>query len=203
MKNENLTNLKVTLENIWHSHYWQRIIANSVALIFIISTGITVFNTGSILIRSTIVVSFADIPQWHLFGEAPPSISLASKTDLQLTLVGILTATPTQAAQVIIATPDGAQKTYSVGQQLPGDAVLYRILPNSIIILHNGQLEELSMVTWSETNQTNSATNTTTDNSGTDNTPPTINNTPPVSPFNFLSPEIRRRLPAGFLRNYY
>ena len=76
----------------------------------------------------------------------PPLLTLASKTDLQLTLVGILTATSTQAAQVIIATPDGVQKTYTIGQQLPGDAVLYKILSNSIIILHHGRLEELSMV---------------------------------------------------------
>lgn len=88
------------------------------------------------------------ISHWHLFGiyqadaldpEALP------KTNLNLTLVGIMAATPEQASQVIIAVSGGEEKVYRQGDLLPGGAKIYKILKARVVLTHDGHYENLTL----------------------------------------------------------
>lgn len=82
------------------------------------------------------------ITEWHLFGQDPSHLP---SSQLQLSLIGILAANPMQSAQAIMVTPDGNQAVYVTGDTLPGGAVLYQILPDSVVIKRQGHLESLHL----------------------------------------------------------
>lgn len=92
------------------------------------------------------------IAGWHLFGDAakapvadvPPQSALP-ETKLNLVLRGVLAVADKQRAQAIIAQPNGDEQSYSVGDSLPGGAVLKEIKATSVILLRNHQFETLSL----------------------------------------------------------
>jgi general secretion pathway protein C len=71
--------------------------------------------------------------------------NLVKKTLLDLTLVGVLFVDKIDESQVIISTPNGEEKTYKIGDTLPGGAVLKRITANGVLVLREGNLESLSL----------------------------------------------------------
>lgn len=85
------------------------------------------------------------IRDWHLMGtyQAPPRAATA--TQLPLNLVGIMAAAQADQAQAIIATLDGQEKVYHIGDNLPGGVILQQILPDAVLIQHNNRLEKLSL----------------------------------------------------------
>lgn len=65
-------------------------------------------------------VDYADMAGWHLFGDAASGLSENPvAASLALTVQGIVMF-PGRRAHVIVSTPDQAQKTYKVRDQLPG-----------------------------------------------------------------------------------
>ncbi len=89
------------------------------------------------------------IASLHLFGQYDAAPTTVPKTQLQLTLEGI-EATVNQngtsaASRALIASPSGPVKVYKVGDSLPGDAVIKRILKSEVIISHNGSLESIKL----------------------------------------------------------
>lgn len=64
---------------------------------------------------------------------------------LNLEIVGILFAPNLQDSHVIIRAADGEEKTYLVGDALPGGAVLKKITAQGILVERDGNLESLSL----------------------------------------------------------
>jgi len=84
----------------------------------------------------------ATVTEWHLFGQDPRHLP---SSQLQLALLGILAANPSTASHAVIATPDGVQAVYSVGDTFPGGAILQQILPDSVVIKYKGRMEILHL----------------------------------------------------------
>ncbi len=88
------------------------------------------------------------ISHWHLFGAYDPGkldLKGVPDTSLNLTLVGLIAATPSSASQAIIAISDAQQKVYRKGDTLPGGAKLYKILSDRVILSREGRYEALKL----------------------------------------------------------
>ncbi|WBV65068.1 type II secretory system protein LspC [Legionella pneumophila] len=64
---------------------------------------------------------------------------------LNVTLVGILFADKIEESQVIIRFASGEEKTYNVGDKIPGGATIKRIMPGGVLVERDGTLESLSL----------------------------------------------------------
>ncbi|ERI48539.1 general secretion pathway protein C [Legionella pneumophila str. Leg01/20] len=64
---------------------------------------------------------------------------------LNVTLVGILFADKIEESQVIIRSASGEEKTYNVGDKIPGGATIKRIMPGGVLVERDGTLESLSL----------------------------------------------------------
>lgn len=85
----------------------------------------------------------------HLFGrgDAPASVAdiQAPDTNLNLTLKGIAAAEERSRSRALIAGPDGKDKNYATGADLPGGATVHEILPDRVILNRRGTLETLRL----------------------------------------------------------
>ena len=82
-----------------------------------------------------------------LFGDyVPLNLSEADikQSMLDVQVVGILFAAKENESQVILRVGGGKEEPYSVGDSLPGGAIIKRISSEGIVVLHNGALESLS-----------------------------------------------------------
>jgi general secretion pathway protein C len=83
-----------------------------------------------------------------LFGDYIPatlSDKEIKKSMLDAEVVGILYSSKAENSQVIIRTAGGQEKIYSIGDSLPGGAVIRRISETGVVVLRNGSLESLSL----------------------------------------------------------
>lgn len=83
-----------------------------------------------------------------LFGEyIPANLGDADikQSMLDAEIVGIMFDNKEKYSQVIIKAGGGQEKVYSIGDSLPGGAIIKRISPDGIVVLHNGALESLSL----------------------------------------------------------
>lgn len=67
------------------------------------------------------------------------------KSMLNVTLVGILFADKIEDSQVIIRSASGDEKTYKIGDKIPGEAIIKRITAGGVLVERNGTLESLSL----------------------------------------------------------
>lgn len=67
------------------------------------------------------------------------------KSMLDVTLVGILLSSDPNNSQVIIRSSSGDEKTYILGDSLPGGALIKRITAGGVLVERNGTLESLSL----------------------------------------------------------
>jgi len=85
----------------------------------------------------------------HLFGQAKvqagPAPVDAPDTRLNLTLRGILFNPTASFARAIIAAPGREDQQFRVGDQVPGGATINQILPDRVMLLHNGRHETLRL----------------------------------------------------------
>lgn len=85
---------------------------------------------------------------WPIFGVYLPKQlggMGVKQSHLQLKLVGVLYSSKLSDSQVILQTNEGEEKIFSVGDTLPGGAVLRSISADGILILFHGELEQLSL----------------------------------------------------------
>lgn len=148
--------MNLTLDN---EYFLNKNIALTVMAVLALFFVITVVDTGLDWMSSDNVapVSYpnivipkknfklSDIANWHLMGFNPRAGDLP-ETNLQLTLSGVLTMPDQKRATAIIASPGKPGKVYKPGELLPGGAILYRVLPDKVIIRNRGKLEELPLV---------------------------------------------------------
>lgn len=93
-----------------------------------------VINTQSILFSSP------------LFGDYVPPLAEANikESTLNVEIVGIMYSLNAEESQVLIE-EENSEHIYTVGDTLPGGAVIKRIDENEIVVLYNGSLESLSL----------------------------------------------------------
>ncbi|CAM2789560.1 general secretion pathway protein C [Legionella steigerwaltii] len=90
--------------------------------------------------------SFDAILHSSLFGVyVSNNLSSIKKSMLNVTLVGILFTHNLNNSQVIIRSATGEEKTYKLGDTVPGGAVIKRIMASGILVERNGTLESLSL----------------------------------------------------------
>lgn len=101
---------------------------------------------------NTLSADYAAIASWHLFGRTevgrpvntpPPPLPT---TPLNLRLVGVFfIERNTQRALALIADGSGPERSYHVGESLPGGARLEQVLRDHIIVSRNGRQEVLNL----------------------------------------------------------
>jgi len=91
------------------------------------------------------------IAQFHLFGKAgaravqkADKLTVAPKTRLRLILKGVFTAEQGGASGAIVEEIGKSSDYYSLGDTLPGNAVLEEVYSDRILLRRNGKLETLS-----------------------------------------------------------
>ena len=93
--------------------------------------------------RINVTTTMPLVSSWHLLGnyQMPPRAIATSK--LPLNLIGVMSSSASASAQAIIVSSDGQEKVYRPGDNLPGGVSLQEILPDAVLIQHNGHLEKL------------------------------------------------------------
>lgn len=102
-------------------------------------------------VRSPVAKS-RDIAQWHLFGmreetkePAVPRAAEIPETKLKLILRGIFASDDPTKGGAIIADPRKEENFYTVGTQVPGNAILKEIYPDRVVLMRNNQFETLRL----------------------------------------------------------
>lgn len=128
-----------------------------VAFLAFIGEIISSFNTTEHIITNTKPPAVnkqepirADSPLFitDLFGDYIP-INLAQaeikQSMLDVKIVGIMFSGEEKNSQVVLQVAGGKEEYYVIGDTLPGGAVIKRISPEGVVVLHNGVLESLSL----------------------------------------------------------
>jgi len=84
----------------------------------------------------------SDLADRHLFGISPSQD--APETQLNLQLSGIYQSSSINSESYALITMDQNTQNYTVGDVI-ANAVIEEILPNRVVIRHNGRLETLSL----------------------------------------------------------
>jgi general secretion pathway protein C len=113
-----------------------------------------VLNNGGAVTTSTAAATAVNLDRvaaLQLLGradavaEAPSAPIAAPETRLNLVLKGLLARHPQEEARAIIAQGSGDEKTYRVGDSLPGGASVHDILPDRVILSRGGRFETLTL----------------------------------------------------------
>ncbi len=128
------------------------------------ATAVAAQGLGNDVSKSIQGADFATIGGWHFFGrmEATPVVEAQPAptpvTPLNLRLVGVfLTEQRADRALALIAEGTGVERSYRVGESLPGGARLDQVQRNSVVVSRNGQQEVLNLPRLDEGRRTASA----------------------------------------------
>ena len=94
--------------------------------------------------------SFRKLTSANIFGVSEKAAvqqpSKAPETKLNLTLKGVLAATPMEMASAIIAQGKaGKEEIYSIGDRMPGNVLIKEIHPEYVVLERGGRLETLKL----------------------------------------------------------
>ena len=97
-------------------------------------------------------VAQGQLAKWHLFGDAQGKLDLTAlaqakmqETPLKLTLRGTFNEAHPEAGIAIIADEQGVDRSYRVGDLLPGDARLEQVLTGVVVLTRGDVRETLSL----------------------------------------------------------
>jgi general secretion pathway protein C len=92
-----------------------------------------------------------NIANFQLFGDTKaiaskpePILKDLPKTNLRLTLTGVMTSDSTENASALIQGPDKDTISYKIDDKLPGGAILKQVLTDRVVIDRSGRLENLA-----------------------------------------------------------
>lgn len=71
------------------------------------------------------------------------TIPVVPETPLKLRLLAVMSVDKQSEGLAIIAEPQGNQRSFRVGETIPGEAILNQVLTDRVIILRNGRQETL------------------------------------------------------------
>jgi len=99
--------------------------------------------------KSTLNYRVNDIVKANLFGDptpAPPKVTKARPTTLDLTLQGILASTDIDMARAIIRSGKKKSQLYSIGEEIKGAGVsIKEIKTHEVLLNRNGAIESLKI----------------------------------------------------------
>lgn len=107
---------------------------------------------GSMAIMPTEVMPARAVAELNLFGgvkqvtEITPPVEFSNvpKTKLDLTLNAVFAETTQAGASAVVATQNNSDaKRYFINETLPGNALLYAVYPDHVILKRGGRLEKL------------------------------------------------------------
>lgn len=111
-----------------------------------VAAELRVINTANAV--ESLPLSQATLASWALFGEAQAASAAAQQnapeTSLRLTLLGVFAHADDKQAGAIIASSSQDGKLYHPGDDLPGNAVLYKVYADKVLIKRLGNIETLS-----------------------------------------------------------
>jgi general secretion pathway protein C len=84
----------------------------------------------------------------NFFGDyVPNDVGAAGvkRSSLNISVVGILFASDETSSHVMLELPGHQVKVFGVGDEIPGGAVIKRITPEGILLMHDGVMESLSL----------------------------------------------------------
>lgn len=88
-----------------------------------------------------------EITHLHLFGEyTVEHVGFLPITQLNLTVEGIFYSNDVKQSELLVSTPNVKTKVYRVGDSLPGDAIIRKIFPDSVVIEYGGDLQTLPLI---------------------------------------------------------
>jgi general secretion pathway protein C len=92
----------------------------------------------------------ASVAQWHLFGNVAPAFdprsnALAPETTLELTLLGVFASEDPARGHAIIADARGEERSYRVGEELPGGVLLDAVHADRVLLSRGGVIEALRL----------------------------------------------------------
>lgn len=92
----------------------------------------------------------ASLASWHLFGNAlpladPRGAAAAPDTGLALVLHGLFAADDPKDGRAIIADDSGAERNYSVGDEVAPGVVLDAVYPDRVMLSRGGAIEALRL----------------------------------------------------------
>ncbi len=107
-------------------------------------------QTKSVVVNQDRQDNFRKLSAANLFGESDkavaPTARKAPETKLNLTLRGVLAATPNALASAIIAQGKaGNEDIYSIGDKMSDGVLIKEIHPTYVVLERNGQLETLRL----------------------------------------------------------
>ena len=85
------------------------------------------------------------LPKLHLLGKAETSLAGMPNTMLQLSLKGLYSGEEPELGSAIIAMPGKKDRVYSVGDKLPGGAILAGVYSDRVVLDRNDELEVLKL----------------------------------------------------------
>ena len=113
-------------------------------------TGESVLNTVMPVNNKTQRSNFKNLTSANLFGVSEKAVvqkqSKVPETRLNLTLKGLLAATPMEMGSAIIAKgKNGKEDIFSVGDKMPGGILVKEIHVDHVLLERNGRLEKLML----------------------------------------------------------
>jgi len=114
------------------------------------TTGESVLNTMLPVNNKTQRSNFKSLTSANLFGVSEKAVvqkqDKVPETRLNLTLKGLLAATPMEMASAIIAKgKNGKEDIFSVGDKMPGGILIKEIHVDHVLLERNGRLEKLML----------------------------------------------------------
>lgn len=106
-------------------------------------------STAVVVTAPSAQILAKQVADWHLFGRAQNVLVkgapiIAPETRLNLILRGVI-ALPEDAVAIIAGGAKAADKSYAIGDSLPGGASLKEIYGDRVIIEHRGRVETLTL----------------------------------------------------------
>lgn len=96
-----------------------------------------------------VAIHIPHVPQvelTHVYGKFVESLDSLPETQLQVTLQGVIIMTGTSNKNAaIISSPDKPAKLYHIGDIIPGDAELKKVMMTQVVIVNQGELQRLSL----------------------------------------------------------
>ena len=132
----------------------QRWLLPALAVLLCLSLLLTIWNSINILwlspadsnptpFRAPTIIDVQQLAKDHVLGAAA-NMSDLPLASLGITLKGIFFDSQNQATAVV-AQSNGDTTNYHAGDQLAPNIIIVKILPNSVVIRHNDNLEKLAM----------------------------------------------------------
>lgn len=116
-----------------------------IALLLLVGPTLPLPATSASTLSAGSTAGATAIADWHLFGAASTLQPTLAASSLALTLRGTFATAEPSDGLAFIAGADGRERSYAVGDTLPGDAVLEAVYVDYVVVRNGAQRERLPL----------------------------------------------------------